>query len=187
MPSIRRSDTFAKGMPPRHPFLRPWSRYCARTPIMPLGLRGDDRGVVDRDRRRNGRAGDHKRERRSAVAALVTHDCRDIDRHSARGCRGDGLRGSRHGDTVFERRDGICTSGGRRERDAGIDIEIALALKQDTVTRQDCIAAETADSRTERDSRTGSRYRRTGSGRRYRRRYSGSARHRRAPGTAGVG
>ena len=128
-------------MPPRHPFLQPWSRYCARTPILSLDLRDDDRGIVDRDSRRNGRAGDHERERRGAVAALVTHDCRDIDRHSARGCRSNSLRGAGHGDTVFEERDGICTGGGRRERDAGIDIEIALAFKQDAVTRQDGIAA----------------------------------------------
>ena len=126
-------------MPPRHPFLRPWSRYCARTPILSLDLRDDDRGIVDRDSRRNGRSGDHERKRRGAVAALVTHDCRDIDRHSARGCRGDSLRGAGYGDAVFEQRDGISAGSSRRERDAGADIEITLALEQDTVTRQDCI------------------------------------------------
>lgn len=110
-------------MPPRHPFLRPWSRYCARTPILPLDLRDDDHGSVDRDSRRNGRSGDHERKRRGAIAALVAHDCRDIDRHGARGCRGDSLRGAGYGD-------------------AGVDIEITLALGQDTVTRQDGIAAE---------------------------------------------
>lgn len=42
----------------------------------------------------------------------------------------------RHGDAVFEERDGICAGSGRRERDAGIDIEMTLILEQDTVTGQ---------------------------------------------------